>query len=243
MNRFEKTVKTLDQLWPDLQQGDPKAIHEARKLTRKVQAQLRIASAPKRTKRAWRDLRRAVAPVRDRDAVGQHLLQALRELEVPPQALSDFEQAWAERRARTQAEVALPDLPPAVKRPKSWKARVKETLCSDAHELLREAEQVFQSPSTDPWHEWRKHLKRYRYTAELMGDAPEALLAVLEQLGRLQDAQVAQTILTEEDWVPQYREALLRREAEAQHHAQARVRDLWPALKAYLEQQEKSCDE
>ncbi|PTA66640.1 CHAD domain-containing protein [Deinococcus arcticus] len=81
----------------------------------------------------------------------------------------------------------------------------------------------YQAQDTGPWHEWRKHLKRYRFTAELTGDAPQAVLDVLEELGRLQDAQVAQDLLRAENWVPGHRDALLRREAGAQQQAQARA--------------------
>ncbi|MFC4640385.1 CHAD domain-containing protein [Deinococcus hohokamensis] len=234
MTSFGKTTKTLKKLWPALEEGDVKAVHEARKLTRKAQAQLRIASAPKRTKRAWRDLRRAVAPVRDRDASGQLLVMALKDLNVPQAVVAQFQAEWAEARQRAFAEVELPELPPPVKRPKQWKARVEEALCSDAHELTREASGVFATTTVEPWHEWRKHLKRYRYTTELTGEAPEALIQILEELGRMQDAQVVQELLNKEAWVPQYREALLRREADAQQKAQARVRELWPALRDYF---------
>lgn len=237
MTRFAKTAKTLKKLWPALKDGDVKAVHEARKLTRKAQAQLRIATAPKRTKRAWRALRRAVAPVRDLDASGQLLLSALKDLGVAETVIDQFQAEWTEARQRAFAEVALPDLPPAVKRPKQWKARVKESLCSDAHELTKEATLVLGTTAVESWHDWRKHLKRYRYTAELTGEAPEALLQILEQLGRLQDAQAVQGLLTKEAWLPQYREVLLGRETDAQHQAQARVRELWPALRDYFEGQ------
>ncbi|PTA66641.1 CHAD domain-containing protein [Deinococcus arcticus] len=143
MPHFSKTARTLRRLWSALQSGDPGAVHEVRKLTRRAQAQLRVARAPKRTRRAWRDLRRAVAAVRDRDAVGEQLVQALKELKVPPQVLSEFQSTWAGRRSRTFAAVSWPDPPPAVKRPRAWKARVRKTLRRDAHHLLREAEQVF----------------------------------------------------------------------------------------------------
>ena len=241
MTSFGKTAKTLKKLWPALEEGDVKAIHEARKLTRKAQAQLRIASAPKQTKRAWRDVRRAVAPVRDRDASGELLRTVLKDLNVPQEALDQFQTDWEAARQRTFAEVELPELPSAVNRPKHWKARVEEALCSDAHELIREANQVFQTTAVEPWHEWRKHLKRYRYTAELVGEAPDALLQVLEQLGRMQDAQVVQDLLNQEGWVPQYHEAILGREAAAQREAQDRVRELWPALHEELKAVVASC--
>lgn len=234
MADFGKAVKTLTKLWPALESGDPKAVHEARKLTRKAQAQLRISDSPKRTKRAWRDLRRAVAPVRDRDATGQHLMQALNDLDVPPAVREQFEQQWAAARQSRFAQVKLPEMPPPIKRSKHWKARVQEAIESDADELAREAGQVLESGPVEPWHEWRKHLKRYRYTLELTGDAPESLLQVLDQLGRMQDAQVAQELLAHEEWLPQYRDVLMKREAEAQRAAQARVRELWPALSEHL---------
>lgn len=234
MANFDKTVKTLMKFWPALEAGDPKTIHEVRKLTRKAQAQLRISNAPKRTKRAWRDLRRAVAPVRDRDATGQHLIHALHDLKVPLAVLEQFEKQWSTDRESRFAQIKLPEMPPAVKRPKHWKARVQESLESDAKDLTREAVLVLQSGLVEPWHEWRKHLKRYRYTLELTDDAPEELLLVLHQLGRMQDAQVIQNFLTQEEWLPQYRNILIKRAAETQRLAQVRVRELWPKLAARL---------
>lgn len=234
MSSFRKTAKSLEKLWPELATGQPEAVHQARKLTRKAQAELRIATAPKRVRRTWRELRRAVAPVRDRDAAGRHLVAALTRLGVSGEEVAAFQAAWAVGRQRRLAAVELPEPPPAVERPKRWRARVQEVLASDARALEQEALVVLESSDLELWHEWRKHLKRHRYTLELIGAAPKALLQVLEHLGRMQDAQVIQHLLVEEKWLPQFREALLAAEAAASRQAQADIRARWPALAEQL---------
>ena len=95
----------LSGMWPALVQGDPKAVHETRKLTRKVGAELSVTGAPKKVRRAWRDLRRAVAPLRDHDVAGEHLAAALEEQGRPPHEIADFRRDWQRRRAELLAGV------------------------------------------------------------------------------------------------------------------------------------------
>ncbi|WP_133161844.1 CHAD domain-containing protein [Deinococcus koreensis] len=243
MSSFKKTAKTLGTIWPALETGDPEAVHQARKLTRKAQAELRIASAPKRVRRAWRELRRAVAPVRDRDAAGEHLVAALTRLGVPRKEVTAFQTAWAAGRERQFSAITLPAQPGSVKRPKRWRARARRVLARDARALQQEALRVLATGDPEPWHDWRKHLKRYRYTLGLIGAAPKALLEVLEHLGRMQDAQVVAELLTRETWLPQYREALLNAEAGASRQAQAHIRAGWPALAEHLQAQTTPADD
>lgn len=237
MGGFRNTAKALRTLWPSLEAGAPEALHQARKLTRRAQAQLRVVGAPGRTRRAWRKLRRAVAPVRDHDVAGQHLIGALNQLGAPPEEVAAFQAAWSARRRRLFAAVKLPEPPPRVKRPRRLKARVREVLEKDARALLREAAAVLGSGEPGRWHEWRKHLKRYRYTLELTSAAPASLLQVLEHLGRLQDAQVARELLSQDDWLPHHRDALMDAEAAAARQARAQVREAWPALAEELRSQ------
>ena len=237
MTGFRKITRTLKTLWPALEAGRPTAVHEVRKLTRRAQAQLEVARASKRDRRAWRRLRRAVAAVRDRDVAGQHLAQALSALDAPPEVIQAFTRAWAENRARQFTAVALPKPPPAVHRPRRWKNRVRTALKRYARHLLQEAAEVLGSGEVAPWHRWRKHLKRYRSVLELTGVAPAPLRQVLKALGRMQDAQVAQELLNREAWLPPYRSALLRWEAEAWRSAQTQVRETWPALAEHLQRQ------
>lgn len=220
-----------------LEAGAPEALHQVRKLSRRAQAQLRVAGAPRRTRRAWRKLRRAVAPVRDHDVAGQHLVGALNQLGAPPEEVAGFQAAWAAGRQRLLAAVHLPGPPPRVRRPQRWKARVQKVLGKDARALLREAAAVLESGEPGRWHQWRKHLKRYRYTLELTSAAPAPLLQVLEHLGRLQDAQVARELLSGDNGLPEHRSALLAAEAAAARQARARVREVWPALAEHLQSQ------
>ena len=227
--------EAIGPLWTGLERGEEEAVHEARKLTRKVQAELRVADAPKKTKRAWRDLRRAVAGVRDLDAAGEHLAAALTDLKVPKREVTRFQKDWAAARQGAVQAMRLPAMPPTFERPGGWKRRVREALDSDRHELLQEGRAVLNSQDTALWHEWRKHLKRYRYTLETLDDSPRPLLDVLDGLGRMQDAEVARALLQAEPWLPAHRDALLKREEGAQQAAMAKVRAAWPALEAHLQ--------
>ena len=229
----------LSSLWPALVQGDPKAVHEARKLTRKVGAELSVTGAPKKVRRAWRDLRRAVAPLRDHDVAGEHLAAALEEQGRPPHEIADFRRDWQRRRAELLAGVQWPEQPPLPERPDKFKRRVRRTLAHEAQDLLDDTPAVLKAESPETWHEWRKALKHYRYTLELVDKSPDVLLNTLDALGRMQDAEVVRGLLTENQLLPDQREALLARELEARRTAQEQVRTLWPDLKKHLKAQRR----
>lgn len=238
-NKQTKTPgERLSKLLPGVQEGDPKAVHEARKLTRKVAAELALTDAPKKVRRAWRDLRRAVAPIRDRDAAGEHLRAALDELHAPTAEIAEFEQGWRALRARELKALQLPSLPrrlsKEIPRPKHWKRKVKAALAEQGTQILEVAPKVLRARKLGTWHEWRKALKHYRYTLELLEPAPAALTDVLNALGRLQDAEVVLDILTSETWLPHSRDALIAREKQARKDAQHQVRQAWPALEGLL---------
>ncbi|MBB6099281.1 CHAD domain-containing protein [Deinobacterium chartae] len=228
-----KWAKRLETYWANLEAGQPKAVHEVRKLTRRAQADLRAVGGPKKIQRAWRSLRRTIAPIRDWDAVGEHLRHGLEELGATEAELARFDEAWASERLHRWAYVILPAPPPPFEHPGDWRERVRETLKDDWQDLKREAKRVLESSEYAAWHEWRKHLKRYRYTLELVDDPPEELLDLLQALGRMQDAQVASEMLRDPATpVPDaYRDRLLAREAAATEQAAAQVRDLWKACK------------
>lgn len=233
MTSAKKREKQLEALWPDLQRGDANAIHEARKLTRKVGAELRVSGAPGKVKRAWRDLRRAIAPVRDLDATLAHLREGLRELGAPDKDIGHFEASWQAGRAERWEKVELPQPPPVPKRPKDFAARARERARKDWQALVAEARGVLDSDDIEAWHTWRKHLKAYRYTLDLLADTPPELEDLLQALGRLQDAQVAREALEgENNLVPKYKEALLEREDAAARQSQGQVRGLWGQLLA-----------
>ncbi|WP_157463618.1 CHAD domain-containing protein, partial [Deinococcus pimensis] len=101
-----------------------------------------------------------------------------------------------------------------------------------------EAREVFASTDEDTWHEWRKNLKRWRYTLELAGEAPRELLDVLQELGRAQDATVIRAALADEALLPAHRDALLRREEIAEAGSRERARAAWEALERRMEQEE-----
>ncbi|WP_157465409.1 CHAD domain-containing protein [Deinococcus apachensis] len=168
--------------------------------------------------------------MRGRDAAGRHLQSALEALQAPAAEIQTFQLEWQQARDHTLADVAFPKLPPEMERPKRWKARVWEALTSDAEELQREASVVLTSENVDRWNEWRKHLKRYRYTLELLEDAPQPLLDVLEALGRMQDAQ---ELLTREVWLPAYIAALIEwrgRRSTARRNRCGRNGPPWPSI-------------
>lgn len=239
----KKQTKTpserLSKLLPGVQEGDPKAVHEARKLTRKVAAELALTDAPKKVRRAWRDLRRAVAPIRDRDAAGEHLRVALEELQAPATEVAAFEEGWQHLRAEALAALHLSkltsNLSKDVPRPKHFKRKVRAALADQGAQILEAAPRVLRARKLGTWHEWRKALKQYRYTLELLEPAPTALTDVLDGLGRLQDAEVVLDILASETWLPHSRDALIAREKEARKEAQRKVRQAWPALEAQLQ--------
>lgn len=221
----------LLELWPALHTGDPLAVHEARKLARKVEAELRAWDAPKRERRAWRDLRRAVASVRDADAAREHLRAGLAESGAGARTLAAYDRASAEARAATWADITLPEPPPEVRRPRRWKARTRERLARDERRVRRLAGAALAGDDPEAWHDWRKALKRYRHTLELLHKPPKALLDLLQALGRLQDAQVAQaTIAGSQDLPRSYRRPLADREQAAAAQAMTAAREAWAAL-------------
>jgi len=57
-------LKQLETHWEALERGEEGAVHEVRKLSRQAGAVLGALEAPKKIQRAWRALRRAVAPQR-----------------------------------------------------------------------------------------------------------------------------------------------------------------------------------
>lgn len=231
--------KKLRKLWPQLTAGDPGAVHEARKLTRRASAELSASGAPKAVRRAWRDLRRAAAALRDHDVAGDHIAAALEEAGRPAAEVRGFRADWAARRAELLAGTAWPPAPGGVARPDDFGKRVRKALRREARDLLDEAPRVLRARRAEVWHDWRKRLKHYRYTLELQAEAPEVLTDTLDALGRMQDAEVVRSLLTEQGLLPDQREALQQREADARRASQAQVRARWPELRAHLESQLK----
>ena len=224
--------KRLRGLWPELQRGQAEAVHEARKLTRRAQAALRVDGGHGRARRAWRDLRRMLAPVRDWDAVGVHLRASLVELGASPRSLQRFDAAWARERAARWAEVQLPDKRPPYPTPGDHPKRLRRRLESDWAQLLERAPQQLAASDETEWHTLRKALKALRYTWELSAEPPEALLKLLEALGRVQDAHVALAALDHPALPARHRPALEARERADQAAALAEARQLWPAVAA-----------
>lgn len=232
--------KKLQKLWPKLTAGDPKAVHEARKLTRRASAELAASGAPKSARRAWRDLRRAAAALRDHDVAGDHIAAALEEAGRPPGEVAGFRADWAARRAELLAQTEWPPPPQGAPRPDDFGQRVRKALRREARDLLDEAPRVLRARRAETWHDWRKRLKHYRYILELQDKAPAVLTDTLDALGRMQDAEVVRTLLTEQGLVPGQREELQKREKDARLASQARVRELWPELKQHLKAQRKA---
>ncbi|RTR30282.1 CHAD domain-containing protein [Deinococcus radiophilus] len=234
-------TEDLSGWWEGFQAAQPKAVHEVRKITRRAQAESGVSDMKKKVRRQWRDLRRAAAPVRDHDAAGEHLRDALKELGASATAQQRFEKGWAERRAQLLKRHPLPAQPPqGYDLPADWSARAEGALNKDRRALLKEGKALMKQaddPSnTDDWHDWRKRMKRYRYTLELSGKAPKVLKRMLEHLGRLQDAEVLLELLEAETehFTRKDLAALRAREQQAGLDARAAARKLWPALKAEL---------
>ncbi|MFC5849952.1 CHAD domain-containing protein [Deinococcus petrolearius] len=224
----------LEALWPALAQGDPEAVHEARKLTRKVAAELRLGGAPKKTRRAWRDLRRAVAPLRDRDVAFGHIGAALDELGQGGSGRDAFAADWQRQRAAAVAGLKLPEVPGDVPRPKHLRRRARAALTEQAAQVLASGPSVLRAQEPETWHDWRKALKNYRYTLELLREPPGALKDVLDSLGRLQDAEVVLDVLEHEPWLEGARTDLIARERRIRLDTREEVRAQWPALEAHL---------
>lgn len=233
--KHSQAASRLEDLWDNLCAGDPGAVHAARKLTRRAQAELRVVDAGKKVERAWRDLRRAAAPLRDHDVAGGHLRDALAEMDVPQDTLAYFDRTWAERRAALLAGTVWPGRPPAFDLESGWKGRARRLIEQDGRKLSRDGEVALASGDSEQWHAWRKRLKRYRYTLNLLGDVPPVVTDTLEALGRLQDAEVVLALLHGDPDLLRYERArLIAREEVAHNKAQARVRELFPALAEHL---------
>lgn len=234
----------LAQYWADVQTAQPKAVHEARKLTRRAGAEAEVSDLKKKVRREWRDLRRAAAPIRDHDAAGEHLRAALDELQASAEDIRHFEEGWAARRAELVAAAALPtDVPTGYDLPADWEKRAAKALDADRRELLKQGKKLMKRVDGDsePWHDWRKLMKRYRYTLELTGKAPKTVKTMLEHLGRLQDAEVLLKLLDSEPqhFNAEHLGALRSREKAARLQARAAALELWPQLKAHLKGEEE----
>lgn len=231
----------LSEYWPQFQAAAPEAIHEVRKLTRRAGAEAEVSDMKKGVRRQWRSIRRAAAPIRDHDAAGEHLLDALHELGASKTALQRFERGWAARRAELVRLHPLPaGMPAAHCLPPDWRKRADKLLEADRRELLRRGKRLMRAEDDESgsaaWHDWRKLMKRYRYTLELSGPSPAAVRDMLEQLGRLQDAEVLLDLLPQEAQLfsQTHLAALQAREEQARRDARAEARRLWPALRAHL---------
>ena len=231
---MSKRHKELERLWPDLVKGEEKAVHEVRKLSRKVGAELRVAGAPRKARHGWRDLRRAIAPVRDRDAVLPHLVEGLRSLGASEEDVRSFEAAWRAKREEVFRSVTLPDPPQEFKVDVDLAKRAGKKLPGDVDKVREDAVNVLVSDDIDTWHEWRKDLKRLRHTLELVNEVPRSLLDLLQALGRLQDAEVTKALLQEFAGLPHHKEALLRREDEAANESKRAAREAWATLEGDL---------
>lgn len=218
-----------------LVRGEPTAIHETRKLSRQVGAELALDGSPRRARRAWRDLRRAVAPLRDHDVMGEHISNALKRLHTPAGEITGFQSAWAEKRAALLADLKLPELPRIPERPGNFRKKARHSLVKQAGRLQEDAQDVLSSTDPVTWHEWRKDLKQYRYTLEVLTEAPRILKDTLDALGRMQDAEVVLDTVTPPEWPYGHREALIKQETAARNRARSTVRKHWPELNAHFE--------
>lgn len=226
----------LKSLLPGIQAGDAAAIHEARKLTRRIEAELALAGAPKKRRRKWRKFRRAIAPIRDQDAAGEHLQTALNELDVPQPEIQVFQQAWRAARAEALRQLKLPKLPKHFEEPENSEEELQKLLVKLSARVRRQAQQALESTDPQDWHTWRKTLKKYRYTLELaVEEAPRVLRDVLDALGRLQDADVVLGKLADKRLPIPGRERLMAREHAAREQAMQRVQRLWPRLERTLQ--------
>lgn len=225
--------KLLDQYWPELENGDAKAIHEVRKLTRKAGALLRAYEAPRKVQRSWQVLRRSISDIRDWDITCDILSQELLDLGASIDEQLTFVEQWKAERAYRWAYVVLPPKPLRYDSPKHADALLHEALQADWLKLKREAERILPTEEFEAWHAWRKRLKRFRYTLEALDTSPIVLLDTLNALGQMQDAQTIQRYLQEHHWLPKYQEQLLARMEQRTHNAVATVRHLWPVLKAF----------
>lgn len=219
--------------------GEPGAVHETRKLSRQVGAELSLDGAPRKARRAWRDLRRAVAPLRDHDVTGEHIAAALKRLKVPQAEIAGFQAAWAQKRQGMLNELKLPELPRVPEQPGNFKKKARSAIVKQAQRLQNDAAEVLSASDSVIWHEWRKDLKQYRYTHEVMAPAPRILKDTLDALGRMQDAEVVLDAVTH-DWPYGHADALKKQETAARNRARSAVRKLWPDLNTHFQEVQDS---
>ncbi|WP_051963620.1 CHAD domain-containing protein [Deinococcus misasensis] len=216
--------KQLQDLWIELEAGQVEAIHEARKLTRKAQAYLRALRASRKAQKPWKKLRRTLAPVRDLDVTYDHLKRLLKELQADASTLELLKVHFQSQRTRLWSELELPSRPRDQESPSDLKELVQDTLEEDWSNLKREAKKVLKSEESATWHAWRKHLKRYRYTLEIVQEAPEELVKLLKALGNMQDMEVLKGHLDAapeflEPYVPELQDLMVQKHEEARKKA------------------------
>ena len=252
-SQWSPAVQQLAVLWPDLQTAQPAAVHAGRKLSRKIDAELIVADAPKKVRRAWRDLRRALAPLRDHDVTGEHIVAALRRSRVAASKIAAFTAQWEAERATMATALQLPaDLAcfefrqaePArgkasrKKRPNpvNLQKNARLELIRQGVDLLVRTPLVLSDPAElEAWHTLRKALKRYRHTIELIEEPADVVKQTLDAYGRLQDSEVVvDTLQAREQWAFGTADRLIASELTTRKQAQAQIVTLWPALSALI---------
>ena len=229
-------LKQLETHWEALERGKEEAVHEVRKLSRKAGATLKALEAPKKIQRAWRAIRRAVAPLRDWDVLRDLVKTRLKELEVSKATLQKFQEDWQLEREKRFGYLVLPVKPHAFESPKHGIKLLEEALEDEWPRLKRDAKRILSLEPSAAWHDWRKKLKHYRYLLEALERDVTDLKVVLEGLGRIQDAEIL--ISTLEDLAsfpsvsPELRLNIVALERKAMLEAAETVRSSWTQFKA-----------
>lgn len=230
----------LDKLWVWLEQGDPSAIHEVRKLSRRVDAGLYVLGASKKVRQSWKVLRRAAAPLRDWDVFADCVRDHLKKTSASVGVQERFEEAWGSERSRRYAYWVLPAQPAALETEslvqKLPKQRLDEMLHEEWAKLKRKAKRSLDSGYSPAWHEWRKRLKRFVHILEFRTEVPPALSLLLKELGRLQDAQLVLDTLGSTDPLVlglgfQDVDSLRTAQDRILEHKVKKVVELWSELK------------
>ena len=228
-------LKQLETHWEALERGEEEAVHEVRKLSRQAGAVLGALEAPKKIQRAWRALRRAVAPMRDWDVLRDLLRSRLDELKVPLETLQKFEEDWQLEREKRFGYLVLPAKPHSFDTPKHFDKLLEEAIEDEWPKLRRTAKRILSLEPSVLWHDWRKKLKHYRYLLEALGKDTTDLRAALQSLGRVQDAEVL--IATLEDpaqfpgLLPELRGKITQLERGTMQEAAEKVRSSWAQFK------------
>ncbi len=225
----------LESYWAALERGEETAIHEVRKLSRQAGAVLKALEAPKKVQRAWRALRRAVAPLRDWDVLRDLLGSRLTELEVPLETVHRFEEDWQLEREKRFGYLVLPAKPQAFDTPKHTHKLLEEALDDEWPKLRRTAKRILSLEPSALWHDWRKKLKHYRYLLEALDRDSSDLRAVLQSLGRVQDAEALISTLEDPSHLPslspELRGRMIALERAAMLEAAEKVRSSWAQFK------------